>query len=157
MQIEPLEPALNPRRTRRRFLRDTAVLAAWPVLFSAATAAERASTQPSATQPKPASMRIGFHTDAFNSAYWSFEKCLQWAQKNNVHYIECGLIDGVSWIHEFRQAASYVDSILRGANPADLPVQAATKFVTVLTVRTAQALGLTISPTLLAQADEVIE
>lgn len=44
-------------------------------------------------------MRIGFHTDAFNSAYWNFEKCLEWAQRNDVHYIECGLIDGVSWIH----------------------------------------------------------
>lgn len=44
-------------------------------------------------------MTIGFHTDAFNSAYWSFEKCLQWAQRNGVRFIECGLIDGVSWIH----------------------------------------------------------
>lgn len=44
-------------------------------------------------------MNIGFHTDAFNSAYWSFEKCLAWAQSQQVHYIECGLIDGVSWIH----------------------------------------------------------
>ncbi len=44
-------------------------------------------------------MKIGFHTDAFNSAYFSFEKCLEWAKKNDVHYIECGLIDGVSWIH----------------------------------------------------------
>jgi sugar phosphate isomerase/epimerase len=44
-------------------------------------------------------MKLGFHTDAFNSAYWSFEKCLAWAQQNNLHYIECGLIDGVSWIH----------------------------------------------------------
>ena len=44
-------------------------------------------------------MQIGFHTDAFNSAYWNFEKCLQWAQANGVHCIECGLIDGVSWIH----------------------------------------------------------
>ncbi len=44
-------------------------------------------------------MKIGFHTDAFNSSYWSFEKCLQWAQKNKVRFIECGLIDGVSWIH----------------------------------------------------------
>ncbi len=44
-------------------------------------------------------IEIGFHTDAFNSAYWSFEKCLQWAQENDVHYIECGTIDGVSWIH----------------------------------------------------------
>jgi len=44
-------------------------------------------------------MKIGFHTDAFNSSYWNFEKCLAWAQKNDVHFIECGLIDGVSWIH----------------------------------------------------------
>jgi len=44
-------------------------------------------------------MKIGFHTDAFNSAYWSFEKCLEWAKRNHVHFIECGLIDGVSWIH----------------------------------------------------------
>jgi len=44
-------------------------------------------------------MRIGFHTDAFNSAYWSFEKCLAWAARNGVSRIECGLIDGVSWIH----------------------------------------------------------
>jgi len=44
-------------------------------------------------------MRIGFHTDAFNSSYWDFEKCLEWAQRNDVHFIECGLIDGVSWIH----------------------------------------------------------
>lgn len=44
-------------------------------------------------------MKIGFHTDAFNSAYWSFDKCLEWAKHNDVHYIECGLIDGVSWIH----------------------------------------------------------
>jgi len=44
-------------------------------------------------------MKIGFHTDAFNTAYFSFEKCLEWAKKNELHYIECGLIDGVSWIH----------------------------------------------------------
>lgn len=44
-------------------------------------------------------MKIGFHTDAFNSSYWRFEQCLQWAQKNDVHFIECGVIDGASWIH----------------------------------------------------------
>jgi sugar phosphate isomerase/epimerase len=44
-------------------------------------------------------MKIGFHTDAFNSSYWNFEKCLEWAQQNDVHFIECGLIDGASWIH----------------------------------------------------------
>lgn len=44
-------------------------------------------------------VQIGFHTDAFNSAYWSFSQCLEWAQRNGVHFIECGAIDGVSWIH----------------------------------------------------------
>ena len=44
-------------------------------------------------------IEIGFHTDAFNNSYWNFEQCLQWAQKNDVHWIECGMIDGVSWIH----------------------------------------------------------
>lgn len=44
-------------------------------------------------------MKISFHTDAFNTSFRSFESCLQWAQKNDVHQIECGLIDGVSWIH----------------------------------------------------------
>ncbi len=44
-------------------------------------------------------IEIGFHTDAFNSSYWSFSQCLEWAQRNDVHFIECGAIDGVSWIH----------------------------------------------------------
>ena len=44
-------------------------------------------------------MDISFHTDAFNSSYWNFEKCLQWAEASGVHLIECGLIDGASWIH----------------------------------------------------------
>jgi inosose dehydratase len=44
-------------------------------------------------------MQIGFHTDAFNSAAFSFERALQWAQANGVHRIEPGVIDGVSWIH----------------------------------------------------------
>lgn len=44
-------------------------------------------------------MQIGFHTDAFNTSFWSFEEALQWAHRNDVHYIECGAIDGVSWLH----------------------------------------------------------
>jgi sugar phosphate isomerase/epimerase len=44
-------------------------------------------------------IRIGFHTDAFNSSYWSFPQCLEWAKRNDIHFIECGAIDGVSWIH----------------------------------------------------------
>jgi inosose dehydratase len=63
-------------------------------------------------------VRIGFHTDAFNSAFWSFEKCLQWAADNDVHYIECGLIDGVSWLHGLGyqpHVALYEDpALLRG-------------------------------------------
>lgn len=43
--------------------------------------------------------KIGFHTDAFNSCYWSFQQCLDWARDHNLKYIECGAIDGVSWIH----------------------------------------------------------
>jgi sugar phosphate isomerase/epimerase len=43
--------------------------------------------------------RIGFHTDAFNSSYWSFQQCLEWARDHALRYIECGAIDGVSWIH----------------------------------------------------------
>jgi ABC-type uncharacterized transport system substrate-binding protein len=64
---------------------------------------------------------------------------------------------GNDFVDLFRQAASYVDRILRGDKPADLPVQAATRFETVLNLKTAKALGLTVPPGLLVAADEVIE
>ena len=80
------------------------------------------------------------------------------AYANRVYVDAGGLISyGVDTFDQYRRAAGYVDRILKGEKPADLPVQSPTKYETVINLKTAKALGLTVADTVLGRVDEVIE
>jgi putative ABC transport system substrate-binding protein len=69
-----------------------------------------------------------------------------------------GLVSyGADFIDQYRRAAEYIDRVLKGEKPASLPVQAPTKYQLIINHKTAKSLGVALSPTLLARADEVIE
>jgi putative ABC transport system substrate-binding protein len=69
-----------------------------------------------------------------------------------------GLITyGTDFVEQFRQVPEYINRILKGAKPADLPIQAPTKFELIINLKTAKAFGLTVPPLMLGRADEVIE
>jgi putative ABC transport system substrate-binding protein len=104
----------------------------------------------------PPDSTIIFHRDLIVSLAARYRLPAVYAYQS--HVLAGGLMSyGIDVVEMFRQSASYVDLILRGTKPENLPVQAPLKFQTALNLKTAKALGLSVPPGLLVTADEVIE
>ena len=119
-------------------------------------AIEAIATQPNSGILVPPDVTINVHRELVTSL--TARHRLPAIYSNRPLVVSGGLMYyGPDIIDQFRRAASYVDRILRGEKPADLPVQQPTKFELVINLKTAKALGLEVPPALLARADEVIE
>jgi ABC-type uncharacterized transport system, periplasmic component len=161
-----VKPDATPSHTMNRFLKEAdAAAQALGVLLQIVEARnpdefERAFSEMSKAR---AGALAVIPTPVFGSAR---QRLADLAKKNELptvflsrYYVDAGglMSYGADLVHQWRRAATHVDKILKGAKPGDLPVEQPTKFELVINLKTAKALGLTIPPSLLARADQVIE
>jgi putative ABC transport system substrate-binding protein len=155
----------NAQLWRRRFLRRARALASLEVepIVVRVTGANEIESAVAALARKPGGSLI-IMPDAFNTVHRQLIILLAARHSLPAIYpyryqvVEGGLLSyGVDTVDLMRRAAPYVDRILKGEKPADLPVQQPTKFELFVNLKTAKALGLEVPTTLLARADEVIE